>query len=235
MSSDPDDPSYYTITGTLFFGPDPPKTLPGSSKSNVRVVKEDVWIKDLTGQIEIRLWEPLLSVLKDKGTYQLSHIKLKKFQSSTYCTTSPYTIHQSAEPRIDVRKDAAVTNDVSVKITEFDSFGEVVCQLSCLSCCKTVDMPEIGKKTVKCSHCKTTAWVEKLLKKIVVEINILLEDEKVKLYVYTDVLSEVLQKLGKSLNEDDDDIIDMLLELKNITILYNRQTFILKELKFDLK
>ena len=77
--------------------------------------------------------------------------------------------------------------------------------------------------------------MEKLLKKIVVEINILLEDEKVKLYVYTDVLSEVLQKLGKSLNEDDDDIIDMLLELKNITILYNRQTFILKELKFDLK
>ena len=212
-----DDQTYYSAIGKLFIGDQPAKIIPNGS-----VVKEDVFLADKSGKIELHLWAGQFEQLIDSYVYSITHLKARKYKGVLYMTASPFSIFTVSSEEIDVCKEMiSFSNEDKITIIEFIDVGEIERFASCRKCKKKVTGIIPGKKIVKCITCKATKRVSDLVQNIYINVTAMVNEVEQMFTITYDVLQSMIPIAE---NDDDEDIAAKLLELDNITLIYCPKT-----------
>ena len=105
------DNSYYTIIGKLLAAPGELKTTDENWK-----VKEDNIIVNKTEQIGLHVRGEIIDMTSNEITYKISHLKIRKFKSEQYMTTTPLSILAQMEEIDASVKEVTISNESLILI-----------------------------------------------------------------------------------------------------------------------
>ena len=223
--ADPSD-KYYSVAGKIFLGPDSPKT--GISGNGV--VKEDNVLIDNSGNINIRIWEPLLKDVHDKKTYEFTHVKIRKFEGNTYITTCPQSVLMPVNVPVEDPVNIKFMTSVTRSIERFEQIGEIQQFFNCKGCKKKISSCVMGKRFIKCESCRVTFRKEDLEENVMVVV-ILDEGKNLKLTIPKNVLTSLLDITV--FNEEE--IIEQLMMMMNLIMSFNPKTNIISEINVKIE
>ena len=218
------DASYYTVHGKVFVGPAQPK------KTNCGLyIKEDLIIKDESGEIALHVWEPLYNDLSDKETYTLTHTRLRKYLGNWYISTSSSSKLSQSES-LNISDDTVDFSTTTTTVIEkIEAVGLVDRFVSCNKCKKKITNIEPGAKLVKCLNCKTTKRIGDVKRGMIIPIIILHDAKELKLLAPENALDTVVPI------DDEDAMIEKLMELENVTITFNKKSHFVSKISVSIE
>ena len=93
---------YYTTLAKLFIGIAPAKINPSRGS-----VKEDIYLAEHTGKMELHEWEGQFEDLIDGQVYSVSHLKVRKYIGVVFMTSTPFSQFIKSNDEIDMPKESA--------------------------------------------------------------------------------------------------------------------------------
>ena len=189
---------------------------------------------DTTGTIAIDLWEENFAVIKIGTVYRIAPIQVcvwnKAKKLSTMCSSvvTPVTDSTISQLQIPEEQLKSGNETVTVTVANIHTIEKVERFIACFNCAKRI-LQGTSSNVVHCDWCGHTMRISNCSQYVCAKLVLYLNDRQIHLTAFQDVLSNVIK--GDFAKFSEAEIAEMLLLLNNITVAYNANSRVLKELK----
>ena len=190
---------------------------------------------DTTGTIAIDLWEEEnIAVIKIVTVYRIAPIQVRVWNEakklSTMCSSvvTPVTDTTISQLQIPEEQLKSGNETVTVTVANIHTIEKVERSIACFNCAKRI-LQGISSNVVHCDWCGHTMRISNCSQYVCAKLVLYLNDRQIHLTAFQDVLSNVIK--GDFAKFSEAEIAEMLLLLNNITVAYNANSRVLKELK----
>ena len=224
LKASPDDEEYFSLQGILTVGSESPKTRRDGKK-----VKDDIWMYDKTGKIQLSMWNDSWNEVKSGSTVLISHVKVRVFNSQKTGTTSPWSKITMLEDdlTIEVPEDMPMSSNlVTTLILHFDDVGLVKKYSECSHCCQKIGDSDVRKIAFSCNTCQKNYHKRELRRVCAVPVSFKEDENIVHLMVPKQVIDDFT---GEDL--EGDCLADVLLESENVTLTYSKRDKLVTAMK----
>ena len=183
-------------------------------------------LADSTSSIKVSVWGELIGKVEEDVTYLFKNITIENCYGLRINTTSKTTLLKQKK-QIDIEwskynispeTSTLCANILSVKFNLY---------LECINCsCKRKVNVFPGEKKTTCDSSKRKMLVSNLKINLNVEIHLSDKDDNQKEFILTAFTNSLKNALDLDNKEEEEEIEDMLLELKNVDITYNKKNII---------
>lgn len=189
---------------------------------------------DTTGTIAIDLWEENFAVIKIGTVYRIAPIQVRVWNEakklSTMCSSvvTPVTDTTISQLQIPEEQLKSGNETVTVTVANIHTIEKVERFIACFNCAKRI-LQGTSSNVVHCDWCGHTMRISNCSQYVCAKLVLYLNDRQIHLTAFQDVLSNVIK--GDFAKFSEAEIAEMLLLLNNITVAYNANSRVLKELK----
>ena len=189
---------------------------------------------DTTGTIAIDLWEENFAVIKIGTVYRIAPIQVRVWNEakklSTMCSSvvTPVTDTTISQLQIPEEQLKSGKKTVTVTVANIHTIEKVERFIACFNCAKRI-LQGTSSNVVHCDWCGHTMRISNCSQYVCAKLVLYLNDRQIHLTAFQDVLSNVIK--GDFAKFSEAEIAEMLLLLNNITVAYNANSRVLKELK----
>ena len=189
---------------------------------------------DTTGTIAIDLWEENIAVIKIGTVYRIAPIqvrvwneakKLSTMRSSVVTPVTDTTISQLQIPEEQLKSG---NETVTATVANIHTIEKVERFIACFNCAKRI-LQGTSSNVVHCDWCGHTMRISNCSQYVCAKLVLYVNDRQIHLTAFQDVLSNVIK--GDFAKFSEAEIAEMLLLLNNITVAYNANSRVVKELK----
>jgi len=212
---EPPSGNFFTITGKLIVGPAPPKSIREFK------IKEDLYIIDNSGKIDIHIWYPLYENLIDNQVYSITHLVHKHFAGTSYMSTTRNSQITISETKIATPPNISTSFNFirEIALPHFDDVIKIDNNVQC-SCGKKIDYVDASKGVIKCPSCKRFKRTSDLVKSTVVQVSVKIDEKDVNVTIQ----SSVVRKMIDCTTTDEEEIAFKLLSMKDIKMKYDEKS-----------
>lgn len=189
---------------------------------------------DTTGTIAIDLWEENFAVIKIGTVYRIAPIQVRVWNEakklSTMCSSvvTPVTDTTISQLQIPEEQLKSGKETVTVTVANIHTIEKVERFIACFNCAKRI-LQGTSSNVVHCDWCGHTMRISNCSQYVCAKLVLYLNDRQIHLTAFQDVLSNVIK--GDFAKFSEAEIAEMLLLLNNITVAYNANSRVVKELK----
>ena len=189
---------------------------------------------DSTGTIAIDLWEENFAVIKIGTVYRIAPIQVRVWNEakklSTMCSSvvTPVTDTTISQLQIPEEQLKSGNETVTVTVANIHTIEKVERFIACFNCAKRI-LQGTSSNVVHCDWCGHTMRISNCSQYVCAKLVLYLNDRQIHLTAFQDVLSNVIK--GDFAKFSEAEIAEMLLLLNNITVAYNANSRVVKELK----
>ena len=183
-------------------------------------------LADSTLSIKVSVWGELIDEVEDDVTYLFKNVTIENYYGLRLYTTAKTTLLKQEE-QIDIEwSKCNITPETSTLCCPNILSVKVNLYLECInSSCKRKVNVFPGEKKTTCDSCKRKMLVSNLKKNLKVEIHLSDKDDNQKEYILTAFPNSLKNVLDLD-NKEEEEIEDMLMELINVDITYNKKNII---------
>lgn len=193
---------------------------------------------DGTGTISVDLWEQHIDMVKCGKVYSISPVQVriwndKKKLSTTRNSVITEVMDDPTLEAVSISQEEMKSHCplVTLEVPCIHSIESVEPFISCVNCSRKLLQP--NSKVVHCDRCgytmRVSNCVNQLCAKIVVHNNST-ENDVLHLTAFQDILEAVVQGTISSLSHTE--VAEQLLLLDNLSITYNRESLVIKDIQF---
>ena len=189
---------------------------------------------DTTGTIVIDLWEENIAVIKIGTVYRIAPIqvrvwneakKLSTMRSSVVTPVTDTTISQLQIPEEQLKSG---NETVTATVANIHTIEKVERFIACFNCAKRI-LQRTSSNVVHCDWCGHTTRISNCSQYVCAKLVLYVNGQQIHLTVFQDVLSNVIKVDFARFSEAE--TAEMLLLLNNLTVAYNANSRVVKELK----
>ena len=216
--------TYYTIQGMVLKPEGGIEIKKAKDYSSQKKIKDNNTFIDETGQIPITLWDDVIHIIHNEGTYEISHVKLRSFQGHLNLTTCYPTKVKTAASQVKAptEVDVKLAAKKTIQVTRFSEVGLVESISICRDCMKNVEISQIRKRGFSCTHCHANKNLSRLEHTYKIDLIAVENDEVRKLHITKEISEKLKGVLGDFASPEE--LGDKLTYLENFEIEYNEQT-----------
>ena len=227
-----------TVKGILTLETDSIRELPMKNGFVIPMLNRCT-ITDNTGNIRLTLWGELIKQVVTKNSYNISHVRIKQFDSNKYLTTTPSTNITPCDEHFPSPTKELFNSIFDAKTISVDQIRiaeNFKLWLSCAKCQNLlIEQPCPEATILKCSNCNAAQPTSSCPTNA--SVHIAVRDSKhdlVWLKVFTPVLQEMLMQPSTdvTINSTEDNNYEQLFTLRNLTIHYSDTSNIVKNIEF---
>ena len=202
--------------------------------STVRLAKQTLrmaegTIADLTGKIPISLWEDNLASVTTAAVYKITNTRVRFWNGAKKLTTSPNSVISVIQDdnlmgiTIEEPSEVAQEDELTVVVPFIKTVEKVQQYPLCVHCSRKL-LQATASVLVKCDRCKHTMVLANCNRRMSVHFTVQAQDgTDVTVTAFEQTLKTILPKVGEMSEEQ---LIEHLLLLNNITIKYSSSTLI---------
>ena len=198
-------------------------------------------ITDDTATVRLALWGHSVNEVTNHGSYIITNVQVKNFDSTNYLTTIPSTVITTTEDRFPL-PTAQAFNDffdaTTIFVRQVSLVDKFKTWFSCTNCARSLSQPTsiTTTSTAKCPSCKATQRISSCDTKSSVRIAVRRDNtnDLIWLTAFNPIFQQMLDHSpgDVSLQSQEEEIYSQLFQLENFTIEYSEASSVIKNIYF---